>query len=294
MGTRFRKSIKIAPGVKINVGKKSVGLSVGGKGAGMTFNSKTGTRARVSVPGTGLSYSTKIGGKKKVSKGTKSKANNSYSSSDTYIPPEGPLFSFRRSWLLYLALVLIAVYVATDGAGITVLGILIAPLAIIVWAAKSAGDALLKHQSKKDAAAQAQKAAISQQAAPEEVFPYEHIAFRLVGVTFKNDDGSSRQSLLRKIKYQDPPFDTGTVRIELTEYSYKGEPALKVEVNGYQVGDVPKNKVPEILDKWERIDRISNFEVVGGGRREDGEWMNYGAEVTVRFFKEGINPDDIE
>ena len=60
MGTRFRKSIKLAPGVKINVGKKSVGLSVGGKHAGMSFNSKTGVRARVSAPGTGLSYSTKV------------------------------------------------------------------------------------------------------------------------------------------------------------------------------------------------------------------------------------------
>lgn len=31
MGKRFRKSIKVAPGVKVNLGKKSVGVSVGGK-----------------------------------------------------------------------------------------------------------------------------------------------------------------------------------------------------------------------------------------------------------------------
>ncbi len=61
MGFRFRKSFKIAPGVKFNVGKKSVGVSIGGKRAGVSFNSKTGTRARVSAPGTGLSYSTKLG-----------------------------------------------------------------------------------------------------------------------------------------------------------------------------------------------------------------------------------------
>lgn len=62
MGVRFRKSIKIAPGVKVNLGKKSVGVSVGGKYGGVSVNSRTGVRTRVSAPGTGLSYSSKIGG----------------------------------------------------------------------------------------------------------------------------------------------------------------------------------------------------------------------------------------
>lgn len=61
MGMKFRKSIKIAPGVKVNLGKKSVGMSIGGKYGGMSINSKTGAKARVSAPGTGLSYTTKIG-----------------------------------------------------------------------------------------------------------------------------------------------------------------------------------------------------------------------------------------
>lgn len=64
MGLRFRKSIKIAPGVRLNLGKKSAGISIGGKSGGVSFNTRTGARARVSAPGTGLSYSTKIGGKK--------------------------------------------------------------------------------------------------------------------------------------------------------------------------------------------------------------------------------------
>lgn len=63
MGLRFRKSIKIAPGVKLNLGSKSAGVSVGGKYGGVSVNSKTGARARVSAPGTGLSYSEKIGEK---------------------------------------------------------------------------------------------------------------------------------------------------------------------------------------------------------------------------------------
>lgn len=62
MGMRFRKSIKIAPGVKLNVGKKSVGVSVGNKYGGFSVNSRTGARVRASAPGTGLSYSAKVGG----------------------------------------------------------------------------------------------------------------------------------------------------------------------------------------------------------------------------------------
>lgn len=62
MGMRFRKSIKIAPGVKVNVGKKSAGVSVGGKYGGVSVNSKSGTRVRTSVPGTGVSYTQKVGG----------------------------------------------------------------------------------------------------------------------------------------------------------------------------------------------------------------------------------------
>lgn len=61
MGIRFRKSFKVAPGIRINVGKKSSGISIGNKYGGISVNSKTGARSRVSAPGTGFSYSAKIG-----------------------------------------------------------------------------------------------------------------------------------------------------------------------------------------------------------------------------------------
>lgn len=67
MGMRFRKSIKIAPGVKFNINKKSVGLTVGTKGAHYTINSKGKQTASVGLPGTGLSYSTSTGGSEKGS-----------------------------------------------------------------------------------------------------------------------------------------------------------------------------------------------------------------------------------
>lgn len=56
MGTRFRKSKKIAPGVKLNVTNKGLSLSFGGKLGGVTVNSKGDVTKRVSLPGTGLSF----------------------------------------------------------------------------------------------------------------------------------------------------------------------------------------------------------------------------------------------
>lgn len=79
MGLRFRKSIKLGKGVKLNLGKKSAGLSFGGKHGGISFNSKSGARARVSIPGTGISYTTKLGGSSKK-KSTKKNSSISHSS----------------------------------------------------------------------------------------------------------------------------------------------------------------------------------------------------------------------
>jgi hypothetical protein len=70
MGLRFRKSISIAPGVRINLNKKSASVSVGNKFGGVSYNTRTGARARVSAPGTGLSYSTKIGSSTNVNSNT--------------------------------------------------------------------------------------------------------------------------------------------------------------------------------------------------------------------------------
>lgn len=56
MGLRFRKSIKIAPGVRVNFGKKSTGVSFGTKGARVSFNSKGRVTRSVGIPGTGLYY----------------------------------------------------------------------------------------------------------------------------------------------------------------------------------------------------------------------------------------------
>lgn len=56
MGLRLRKTIRIAPGIKINLSKTGASLSVGQKGATVNFGRK-GVRGTTGVPGTGVSYS---------------------------------------------------------------------------------------------------------------------------------------------------------------------------------------------------------------------------------------------
>lgn len=69
MGFRFRRSIKIAPGIKINIGKR--GISSAGIG-GFNFGSR-GIYKNISIPGTGISYRSKIlGQSKRVSTNSKS------------------------------------------------------------------------------------------------------------------------------------------------------------------------------------------------------------------------------
>lgn len=68
MGLRFRKSIKLGNGAKLNIGKKSVSMSVGGKGARYTVSSSGRRTKSVGIPGTGLSYVSTSGGRKSSSR----------------------------------------------------------------------------------------------------------------------------------------------------------------------------------------------------------------------------------
>ncbi len=55
MGFRYRKSIRLGSGVRLNLSKRGVGISFGVKGFRVS-SGPTGGRVTVSIPGTGLSY----------------------------------------------------------------------------------------------------------------------------------------------------------------------------------------------------------------------------------------------
>ena len=59
MGLRFRKSITIVPGVRVNLGLKGASLSVGTRGASLNLSSR-GVYGNVGIPGTGISYRTQL------------------------------------------------------------------------------------------------------------------------------------------------------------------------------------------------------------------------------------------
>lgn len=75
MSLRINKRIKIAPGVSMNLGKRSAGISFGGKGLRYTLNSSGHRTATVGIPGSGIYYSTTSGGKRR------SKNHSKYASS---------------------------------------------------------------------------------------------------------------------------------------------------------------------------------------------------------------------
>ena len=66
MGLRFRKSINLGGGAKINLSKSGVGYSIGTKGARITKKANGGSKTTLSVPGTGISYVKESRGKRKA------------------------------------------------------------------------------------------------------------------------------------------------------------------------------------------------------------------------------------
>lgn len=82
--------------------------------------------------------------------------------------------------------------------------------------------------------------------------------YKIVGVTFENDNGTDRQQLLKKIYNRavkelkaDPWLDVD-YNVSFRSYEFDGSPALAVLVDGYEIGNIAAdsvNDVSEILAK---------------------------------------------
>lgn len=111
----------------------------------------------------------------------------------------------------------------------------------------------------------------------------------VAGVTHKNGR-RSRQTILRRIYWEDEPYDSFSaerdVGPKLTEF--EGQPAVEIWVRGGEepemVGYVPKTELPFVLSHWDRYAGVSCFEVSGGGTDADGERINFGARLVMRFL----------
>jgi hypothetical protein len=60
MGIRFRKRIRIFPGLYLNIGLRGISFSLGGHGATLSLSGKRGSSTTVGIPGSGVSYTQKI------------------------------------------------------------------------------------------------------------------------------------------------------------------------------------------------------------------------------------------
>lgn len=133
-----------------------------------------------------------------------------------------------------------------------------------------------------DKTAAIQSATVSD--APDLSKQFEYLEIKVAGVTFKNEKGPTRQTILRKIHFNDKPFDE-YVELGLREYEFDGKPAFGVYANNMQIGNIPADYVQFIVDNDARYEGICGINVYGGGRNENGYAISYGCKITLKYRK---------
>lgn len=95
---------------------------------------------------------------------------------------------------------------------------------------------------------------------------------KVAGVTFGN-----RQECLKRLRADK---QAGKVlNVQLEEYDYKGEPAIKVLVNGLDVGNLHIEDVAFVKENQERILGINDFTI--GEHYDENDKVSYNAKVKM-------------
>ena len=92
MSLRFRKSMKLLPGVRLNFSKETVGLSFGVPGARYTMNSKGRRTVSAGIPGTGL-YNVETLSSGTHSSRSSSSTESTFEAVESFGPPAPGLFA---------------------------------------------------------------------------------------------------------------------------------------------------------------------------------------------------------
>lgn len=108
--------------------------------------------------------------------------------------------------------------------------------------------------------------------------------YDVAGVTFKNGR-RHRQTILRQIKFRDPPYD-GRIDVNFKRVDFEGEDAVEVWTNSEMVGYIAKKDVSEFLTLWDRegTPHCTYHSVHGGTPKADGSRTNYGMTISVEFY----------
>lgn len=119
--------------------------------------------------------------------------------------------------------------------------------------------------------------------------PYDVRRFPVVGVTFTNGN-TKRQDILRHAYFNDNPFKQG-YGVMIRVYEYEGQDAIGVYLShegrdgltyAEQIGNIPAESVPGVIERLDRFDRVTNIDIFGGYGK------NWGAAVFLRFWKEDV------
>jgi len=89
MSLRFRRTLKIAPGIRLNFNKNSVGMSLGPRGAHYTVNSNGRRTVSAGIPGTGLYSVETLSAGKRATRATVPQQ----SVAENYVTPAPGLFA---------------------------------------------------------------------------------------------------------------------------------------------------------------------------------------------------------
>lgn len=107
----------------------------------------------------------------------------------------------------------------------------------------------------------------------------------VAGVTFKNEDGTERQRILKDLYVNGADGE-----LQLKPYTYKGADAVAVLVNGDCIGNLPKYRIKEYEDIADRIERARvDVSVFTPDEDLEDEYVKpdriYRADLTIVYKK---------
>ena len=194
MAWNYRKRIKIAPGINLNLSKGGVSTSVGPRGAKVTFG-KNGTYLNTSIPGTGLYSRTKLSGNH-TRRNTNSLMNtNIFPSSDT---GKGCLALLIIGGCLALLAIAGKYIMELDLRADLIVAILLI-IAIILWIISKIGGSSEKQQARFDFFKEKYDAA--EQRVLEEAERTIHEAHEIMDATSNSIKKRFLQSFIEHYKY---------------------------------------------------------------------------------------------
>lgn len=126
MAVRFRKTLNLGRGLKVNISKSSVGVSAGMRGAHVSLNSKGRKTISGGIPGTGLYVSKSING-------GSSNADSDFEDSDIEIEETRGIGDRAISVILLVASVILIAISALLAIAVPVAGILGIVFGVIIF-----------------------------------------------------------------------------------------------------------------------------------------------------------------